>query len=72
MAGHWNSKILPRGVLDAPSLESCEARLDAILGILIWWCAKLLAARGLEPDAIEGPLHPKPFCWGGDKPVVEV
>jgi len=36
VAGHWNSKILPRGVLDAPSLESCEARLDAILGILIW------------------------------------
>lgn len=35
VAGHWNSKILPRGVLDAPSLESCEARLDAILGILI-------------------------------------
>jgi len=34
---HWNR--LPRGVADAPSLETLKVRLDQTLGNLIWlWC----------------------------------
>jgi len=31
----WNS--LPRGAVDAPSLEVFEVRLDGALGSLVWY-----------------------------------
>jgi len=33
MVRHWNS--LPGDVVDAPSLETCKARLDKALGNMI-------------------------------------
>jgi len=32
---HWDR--LPREVVESPSLEIFEARLDAYLGSLLWW-----------------------------------
>jgi len=39
---------LPKQVADAPSLEAFKARLDAALGILVWWLATLHVAGGVE------------------------
>ena len=41
---HWST--LPREVVDAPSLEAFEARLDGTLGNLIWRLATLPMAGG--------------------------
>jgi len=35
------SSRLPKQVVDAPSLETLKARLDVVLGSLIWWLATL-------------------------------
>ena len=43
---HWNR--LPKEVVNAPSLETFEARLDVALGSLVWWLATLCIAGGLE------------------------
>jgi len=40
---------LPREAMDAPLLEIFEARLDVILGSLIWWVAATLMVGGLDP-----------------------
>jgi len=37
---------LPREVVDAPSLEKCQVRLDGIPGSLICWLATLPIAGG--------------------------
>jgi len=37
---------LARDVVDAPSLEAFEARLDVALGSLVWWLATLHIAGG--------------------------
>jgi len=42
---HWNR--LPKEVVDAPSLETFQARVDVALGSLLWWLATLLIAGGL-------------------------
>ena len=39
-----------REAVDAPSLEAFKARLDEVLGSLIWWAAALLIAWRLEPE----------------------
>ena len=46
MVTHWNR--LPKEVADAPSLEAFKARLDVVLGSLIWRLAILHTARGIE------------------------
>jgi len=45
---HWNR--LPRGVVDAPSLETVKARLDQALSNLIKLCMSLFVAGKLELD----------------------
>ena len=37
---------LPEEVVDAPSLEAFEARLDVALGSLVWWLVTLHIAGG--------------------------
>ena len=56
---HWN--MLPKDVVDAPSLEAFKARLDVALGSLVWWLATLHIAVGLELDGHCGPFQPRPF-----------
>ena len=41
---HWNR--LPKEVVDGPSLDVFEARLDVALGSLVWWLATLHIAGG--------------------------
>ena len=48
VVSHWNG--LPKEVVDAPSLEAFKARLDVVLGSLVWWLATLYIAEGLELD----------------------
>ena len=43
---HWNR--LPKGAVDAPSLEALKTRLDVALGSLLWWLAALHIAGGVE------------------------
>jgi len=38
--------MLPKEVVDAPSLEAFKARLDVALGSLVWWLATLHIAGG--------------------------
>ena len=45
MVTHW--RRLPNEVVDAPSLEAFEARLDVALGSLVW-LATLHIAGGVE------------------------
>jgi len=42
---HWNG--LPGEMVDAPSLETCKARLDGALSNLVWLKMSLLTAGGL-------------------------
>jgi len=42
---HWNG--LPREVVNAPSLETFQARLDRALSDLVWLKMSLLTAEGL-------------------------
>jgi len=41
-----HSNRLPKEVVDAPSLEAIQARLDVALGSLVWWLATLHIAGG--------------------------
>ena len=41
---------MPRGAVDASSLEVFKARLDGALGSLNWWTATLPMAGALELD----------------------
>ena len=43
---HWHR--LPREVVDAPSLETFQVRLDRVLSNLIWLKMSLLTAGGLD------------------------
>jgi len=43
----WNR--LPRELVDAPSLEVFQARLDGALSHLVYWKVSLPMAGGLEP-----------------------
>jgi len=52
---------LPREVVDAPSLETFQARLDGALSNLVWLKMSLLTARGLGWMASKGPFPPKAF-----------
>ena len=60
MVTHWNR--LPKEVVDTPSLEALQARLDVALGSLIWWLVTLHVALGLKFDDDCGPFQPRPFC----------
>ena len=40
---------MPKEVVDAPSLEAFRARMDVVLGSLVWWLATLHIAGGLKP-----------------------
>ena len=39
---HWN--MLPKEVVDAPSLEAFKARLDVALGSLVWWLVTVITS----------------------------
>ena len=56
---HWS--MLPKEVVDAPSLEAFKARLDVALGSLVWWLVTLHTAGGLKLDDHCGPFQPRPF-----------
>ena len=56
---HWN--MLPKEVVDAPSLEAFKARLDVALGSLIWWLVTLHIAGGLKLNDHCGPFQPRPL-----------
>ena len=53
--------VLPREVVDAPSLEAFKARLDVALGSLVWWLATLHIAGGLKLDDLCCPFQLRPF-----------
>jgi len=42
---HWHR--LPRGVVDVPSVETFNVRLDGALSNLVWWKMSLLTAGRL-------------------------
>ena len=52
---------LPREVVDAPSLETFQPRLDRALSTLIQVRMSLLTVGGLGSMASKGPFQPKPF-----------
>jgi len=56
---HWPR--LPREVVDAPSLETFQARLDGALSNLTQVKMSLLTAGRLGWMASEGPFQPKAF-----------
>lgn len=58
VVGRWTR--LPRGAVDAPSLEGLKARLDETWSKLVWWKMSLPMAGG-ELDDLWGPFQPKPF-----------
>ena len=57
MVRHLNR--LPRGIVDAPSMEVFKARLDGALGSLIGWVAALPTAEGwsLIFKVLSNPSH---------------
>jgi len=57
MAKHWNG--FPRELVNAPSLETFQARLDGALSSLTQVKVSLLTAGGLGWMASEGPFQPK-------------
>ena len=52
-----HSNMLPKEVVDAPSLQAFKARLDVALVSLVWWSATLQIAGGLKLDDHCGPLR---------------
>ena len=48
MARPWHRS--PREAVDAPSLQVFKARLDGVLGKLVWWEVSLPRAGVLELD----------------------
>ena len=56
---YWNK--LPKEVVDAPSLEAFQARLDVALGSLVWWLATLHIVGGLKVNDHCCPFQPRPF-----------
>jgi len=49
---------LARDVVDAPSLEAFEARLDVALGSLVWWLVTLHIAGGWNSMIFEVLFNP--------------
>ena len=56
---HWNG--LPREVVDDPSLETSQARLDGALSNLVELKMSLPTAGGLGWMTSEFPFQPKAF-----------
>ena len=56
---HWNK--LPKEVMDVPSLDAFNVRLDVALGSLVLWLATLPMAGGLKLNDHCGPFQPRPF-----------
>jgi len=54
---HWNR--LPKEVVDVPCLDAFKARLDVVLGSLVWWL--MARAGGLKLDDHCGPFQSRPF-----------
>ena len=54
--------ILPREVVNPPSLETFKARLDGTLSNLIWLKMSLLTARKSGWMASKGHSQPKASC----------
>jgi len=52
---HWHR--LPREVVEAPSLETFQARLDGALSNLVWLKMSLLTAGGLGLKVPSKPKH---------------
>jgi len=52
---------LPSEVVNVPSLEAFQARLDGALSNLIKRQVTLPIAGGLELDYLKSPFQPKPF-----------
>jgi len=52
---------LPREVVDAPSLETFQARLDGAVGNPTELKMSLLIAVGLDWITFKGPFPPRPF-----------
>ena len=59
MERHWN--MLPREVVDAPSLETFQARLDGVLSNLVYLKMSLLIAAGFGVMTSKGPCQPRLF-----------
>ena len=53
--------LLPKEVVDAPSLEAFKARLDVALGSLVWGLVTLPIAGWLKLDDHCAPFQPRPF-----------
>jgi len=53
---------LPGEAVEAPSLETFEARLDRALSNLVWLKLSLLTAGGLGSMASKDPFQPKASC----------
>ena len=56
---HWNR--LPKETVDTPSLKAFKARLDVVLGSLVWWLVTLPTAGGLKLGDHCGPFQPRTF-----------
>ena len=56
---HWN--VLPREVLDTPSLETFKVRLERILSNLIELLVSLLIAGKSDQMAFKSPFQYKPL-----------
>ena len=56
---HWNR--LPKETVDTPSLKAFKARLDVVLGSLVWWLVTLHIAGELKLDDHCDPFQPRPF-----------
>ena len=52
--------MLPREVVDSPSLEEFKARLDVALGSLVRWLVTLHKAGGLKLEEHYDSLQPRP------------
>ena len=52
---------LPREIVDVPSLEAFEVRLDGDLSNLVKREVSLPIVRGLELNDLKGPFQSKPF-----------
>ena len=47
--------------MDSPSLEAFQARLDVVLGSLVWWLVTLHIEGGLKLNDHCGHFQPRPF-----------
>ena len=56
MVRHWHR--LPREAVDAPSLEVLKARLDDVLGNLVWWEVSVPMAAGWNQVGFKVPSNP--------------